>query len=122
MTATAIAAVLSGAPSTAHALATGADPLAAARAAGTILPGRRAGRGRGVVVHLAVSALWGVVLSAILPRRWTAAWGALAGLAIAGLDLGLIARRFPAIRALPPVPQVADHIAFGAIVGALLDD
>ena len=48
MTATAIAAVLSGAPSTAHALATGADPLAAARAAGPILPGGRPGRARGV--------------------------------------------------------------------------
>ena len=61
------------------------------------------------------------MLSAVLPRRRTTAWGALAGLAVAGLDLGVIARRFPAIRALPPVPQLADHIAFGAIVGALLD-
>jgi hypothetical protein len=114
--------VLSGAPSTIHALATGGDPLGAARAAGTLLPGRRTGIVRGLLAHAAVSAFWGAALAAVLPRRRPAAWGAVAGLAIAGLDLGLVARWFPAIRALPPVPQVADHVAFGAIVGALLDD
>ena len=46
--------------------------------------------------------------------------GALAGLAIAALDLGLVGRRFPRIRALPLVPQLADHAAFGAIAARLL--
>jgi hypothetical protein len=118
--ATAVAAVLSGAPSTVYALATGADPLAATRAAGAVLPGGRPGFGRGLAAHAVISTMWGVVLAAVLPTRRTAAWGAAAGLAIAGLDLGLLGRRFPAIRALPVAPQVADHVAFGAIVGALL--
>jgi hypothetical protein len=119
--ATATAALLSGVPSTVHALATGADPLAATRAAGTVLPGGRPGLVRGALSHVGISAFWGGVLAGVLPRRRTALWGAVAGLGIAGLDLGLIGRRFPAIRALPAIPQVADHVAFGAIVGALLD-
>jgi len=46
--------------------------------------------------------------------------GRLGGLGIAALDLGIAQRRFPAIAALPRAPQVADHVAFGAIVGAVL--
>ncbi|NUT55427.1 MAG: hypothetical protein HOQ03_05530, partial [Thermoleophilia bacterium] len=46
--------------------------------------------------------------------------GALAGLGIAALDLGLVGRRFARVRALPLGPQVADHVAFGAIAGRLL--
>jgi hypothetical protein len=42
------------------------------------------------------------------------------GLAIAALDLGLIARRFPRVRALPQGRQWADHVAFGLAVGAVL--
>lgn len=61
------------------------------------------------------------MLAAALPRRWTVAWGAFAGLAIGVLDLGVAARRFPAIAALPRGPQLADHVAFGSIVGAVLD-
>jgi hypothetical protein len=46
-------------------------------------------------------------------------WGVLGGLAIAAVDLGVIGRRRPAIRALPLLPQLADHALFGAVVGAL---
>jgi hypothetical protein len=46
--------------------------------------------------------------------------GAVAGLVIAAVDLGLLARWYPAIMALPQGPQVLDHVAFGAIVGGLL--
>jgi hypothetical protein len=42
------------------------------------------------------------------------------GLAIAALDLGIGGRLFPRIRALPPAPQVADHVAYGATVGYVL--
>ncbi len=42
--------------------------------------------------------------------------GAVAGLVIAALDLGVIGRRYPEIRALPRVPQVLDHVAFGVLV------
>jgi len=56
----------------------------------------------------------------VLPDRRTVALGAAAGLAIAALDLGVIGRRFPRIRALSQAPQVADHLAFGALVGAVV--
>jgi hypothetical protein len=121
----AVGAVLSGAPSTLHALATRADPLDATLAAGAmLLPGERHGMrlvAAAVPVHVAVSLGWGEVLAATLPRRHTVAWGAIAGLGIAALDLGVIARRwFPRVRALPQAPQVADHLAYGALVGAVL--
>jgi hypothetical protein len=120
----AVAGVLSGAPSTAHALATGRSPVDSVRAAGTLLLPDERGLGAlsaaGVVAHGAISLGWGVVLAAALPRRHAVAWGALAGLAIAGLDLGVLARRWPRIRALPTAPQVADHVAYGALVGLVL--
>lgn len=124
--AAAFAAVLSGAPSTAWAVATGDDPLAATVAAGSMaLPGRRARLPlmlAAAAVHGALSLGWTIVLSR-LPRRTVTA-GALAGLTIAALDLGVAhtARgpRWDAIRALPVLPQVADHIAFGALAAASL--
>jgi hypothetical protein len=119
----AVAGVLSGAPSTVHALATRRSPIDALRAAGTLLLADDAPptalTAAGVVAHGAISLGWGVVLAAVLPRRQEVVWGALAGVAIAGLDLGVLGRRWPRIRALPTVPQVADHVAFGALVGAV---
>lgn len=120
----AVAGVLSGAPSTVHALVTGRPPLDAARAAGTLLlpddaPPRRL-LVAGVVAHGTLSLGWGVTLSALLPRRGTAVWGAFAGLVIAAVDLGVFGRRRPRIRALPALPQVADHIAYGTLVGLVL--
>ena len=79
---------------------------------------RRALLAAAVPVHLCLSLGWAVVLDRAGlrgPRR-----GALAGLAIATLNLGLLGRAFPRIRALPIAPQVADHTAYGAIVGALI--
>ena len=120
----AVAAVLSGAPSTLHALITGADPLEATLAAGTlVLPHETHPLPLLAVAlpaHVAISLGWGVVLAVALPPRRTTAAGALAGLAIAALDLGVIGRRFPRIRALPTRPQVADHLAYGAVVGAVV--
>jgi hypothetical protein len=113
------AATLSGAPSTAYALATGRDPLEAALAAGAIVVGEDASRARrlaaAVPVHLAISIAWTVVLDRVLPRHGRVLTGAAAGLGIAALDLGVIGRRIPAIAALPVAPQIADHVAFGAI-------
>lgn len=120
----AVAALLSGAPSTLHALVTRASPLEATLAAGTLLAPRARRPAvlllAAVPVHLALSFGWALLLAAILPRRRTVAWGTLAGLAIAALDLGVIGRRYPRIRALAPVPQVLDHVAYGATVGAVL--
>jgi hypothetical protein len=119
-----VAGVLSGAPSTLHALATGRDPLEASLAAGTLLlrdeqrPARLLAAAS--VVHAALSLGWAVVLAAVLPRRRTVLAGAAAGLAIAALDLGLVGRRYERIRALAPVPQVLDHVAYGVTVGVVL--
>ena len=118
------AAVLSGMPSTAGALLRGGDPLEAAEAAGSILlPGERR-RGRlllaAVPVHLTLSFGWAWGIACVAPRGREVPFGAVAGLAIAGLDLGLIGRRFPRIRTLRPLPQVTDHLAFGLVVGCVL--
>ena len=116
------AAALSGIPSTAHALATGRDPLEAARAAGTILLPQETRPDRllaaAVPIHVGISLAWTIVLARAGVRG--AVRGGIAGLAIAGVDLGFAGRRFPRIRQLPLGPQLADHAAFGAIVGRLL--
>jgi hypothetical protein len=130
----AVAGVLSGLPSTAHALLTGRDPLEAARAAGNLLLPADARPAAllvaGGIAHAAVSLGWGTVLAVAVRRtsvRFLAApaAGVVAGAAIAAVDLGLLAhgpagRRWPLIRALPVGPQVADHLAFGAVAAAVL--
>lgn len=122
--AAAAAAILSGIPSTAHALATRTNPFASVRAAGSIVCHERASRATrfvaGLVVHAVISLGWTAVLAVVLPRRHAAAWGALAGAGIAALDLSIADRRFPAIAELPRGAQVADHVAFGAIAGHVL--
>lgn len=119
-----VAAVVSGVPSTVHGLATGRDVTEPTLAAGSLLL-PRARRplvlaAAAVPVHLTLSLGWAAVLARVLPRRRTVAWGALGGLAIAALDLGIAGRRFPRIRALPTAPQVADHLAYGLAVGWVL--
>ena len=120
----AVAAVLSGVPSTAHALATGINPLEASLAAGTLLLPREERASRllpaAIVAHGALSLGWALVLAATLPRRRTVAWSVAGGLAIAALDLGVVGRRYPRIRALALAPQVLDHVAFGATVGCVV--
>ncbi|MGH8945530.1 MAG: hypothetical protein ACRDVL_05220 [Acidimicrobiia bacterium] len=115
---------MSGVPSTLHALAGTGRPLEATMAAGSILlPNTKQPfllAAAAVPVHLSLSFGWALVLSVLLPRRGTVAWGALAGLGIAALDLGIIGRRFPRVRSLPLGAQVADHLVFGATVGLVL--
>jgi hypothetical protein len=53
----------------------------------------------------------------VLPVRNRIAWGVAAGAAIHLLDMELIGRRLPHVRDLPRLPQLADHLAFGALVG-----
>jgi hypothetical protein len=114
--------VLSGAPSTLHALATGRDPLEAALAAGSVLLPAETRRIRllaaAVPVHVALSLGWAVALDRAGVR--SARSGALAGLGIGAVDLTLAARFVPRIHALPLLPQLGDHAAYGAIVGHLL--
>jgi hypothetical protein len=119
------AGVLSGIPSTAFCLVTGREPLEATSAAGSILLRTEERKGllllAAVPVHAAISLVWANVLAAALPQRRTVMWGAVAGLAIALLDLGPLARPFPRITALPKAPQIADHIAVGVIAAASIE-
>jgi hypothetical protein len=116
------AAVVSGAPSTLHALATGRHPLEATLAAGSILLPGETQRTRllaaAVPVHLALSFGWTLALDRAGMRG--AGRGALAGLAIGVVDLSFAARVLPRIRALPLLPQLADHVAYGAVAGHVL--
>jgi hypothetical protein len=117
-------AALSGLPSTIVTLLRGEDLLDGARAAGAIvLPAEERTPVLLVVaapVHLALSIGWAAVLARALPRGREPLWGGVAGLGIAALDLGVIGRRIPAIRALPQGRQWADHVAFGLTVGIVL--
>ena len=124
---TVVAAALSGWPSTFHALRQGGVRSAAAyvgdatRAAGTLVPPGRASVWRGASAHLAISVACGEALARTLPRRRSVAWGAVGGLAIGAFNVGLIGRRFPAIRALPLLPQLADNVMFGIVFAAVAD-
>jgi hypothetical protein len=128
MLAAGFAAALSGAPSTLHAFIRRRNVRSAVvyvydttRAVGTLVPPGRPGFGRGVVVHVAISMLCGEALALTLPRHHPAAWGAAAGLMIGVVNVGVIGRSFPAIRALPLVPQLADNMMFGTVFAVMLD-
>jgi hypothetical protein len=125
----ALAAGLAGAacsaiPSTVWSLVKGDDLLDGGRAAGAmVLPHER----RTTVlliaaapVHLALSIGWAAVLAAALPRGREPAWGVVGAAAIATLDLAVIGRQIPSIRALPQGRQWADHAAYGLAVGLVL--
>jgi hypothetical protein len=106
--------VVSGLPSTLHAVLTGRPLTASVRAAGTLLG--RPTIVRGALAHAVISAFWSAVLVPALPERRRLAAGLAAGAAIHVLDLEVIGRRIPAMRALPRPAQLADHLAFGALV------
>jgi hypothetical protein len=115
-----LATVLSGIPSTLHALVTGGDPLEATRAAGAMIsmPGSIAAA---ALVHCSVSLFWATVLWLALPRSHTVLWALLASAAIALLDLRVIAPAyFPEVAALEFWTQFADHLMWGACVGLAL--
>jgi len=124
LTAGFVAATLSGLPSTFWSLAARRDPLEATLAAGAILLPSERRRSRlvaaAVPVHASLSLAWALGLARVLPRGRETAAGAVAGLGIAALNLGVVGRWFPRVRALPLLPQVADHVAFGATVGYVL--
>ena len=124
-----MAAVLSGAPSVVHALATERSLRGAARygveatrAIGALAPPGRPGLVRGAVMHGAISVAIAEALGLALPRECSIAWGAVAGLGVGALNLGVIARRwFPELAALPLGAQLADNAAFGAVFAAVAD-
>ena len=117
-----LATLLSGIPSTLYALATGGDPAAATRAAGAMLLPSQTGYGQLLVaaalVHGLVSLFWAVLLWIALPERHTTLWALAASVAIAFVDLRLVAPAFfPEVAALAFGPQLADHLMWGACVG-----
>lgn len=117
--------MVSGVPSTLHAVARGADVLEGTLAAGSVVLPRERRPGRLIVaagmLHLTLSFGWALVLAFALPRRRSLAWATVAAVAIAALDLGVVGRRFPRIRALPVLPQLADHLAYAWTVAVVLD-
>jgi hypothetical protein len=125
--ATAAASVLAGAPSLAVALSRGGvagawrDGMRATRAIGVLLPPARPNLVGGAVAHFAISAAAGELFGRLLPVRHSVAWGAAGGTVMGLVNVGLIGRRFPAIRALPFGRQVADNVAFGVIFAAVAD-
>jgi hypothetical protein len=120
----AVAGVLAGAPSTLHAALTGRPLTASTRAIAGLLGLDRASPSvqlvAGGAVHGALSIGWATVAAAALPRRHPVFAGAVAGVAVGVVDLGIGRRRAPAIRALPYWPQLVDHALFGAVTGAML--
>ena len=117
-------AAVSGLPSTVLTAATGGDMLASTRAVGRVVRPRPASGASlvlaGGAAHVAISLGWGVVLAAVLPRRHTTLAGAAAGVLIAAIDLGIIGHHLPSIHALDRKPQLLDHVAYGAVVGAVV--
>ena len=119
-----VAGLGSGIPSTAWALATGGDPMEATWAAGRMLrPGWEPGAplfAAAAVVHGTMCVVWTAVLTRFLPGGRELPAGIAAGLGIAVLDLGIAQGFFPSVAALATGPQVADHLAFGGLVGVVL--
>ncbi len=125
---TAAAAVLSAAPSALISVgrnrAVGpaiGDVLVATRAAGSLVPPGRLGLVRGSVAHLGVSLVCGELLARTLPQKHSVMWGAGAGLGIGVVNLRVIGRGCPQLRALPLMPQLADNVAFGALFALVAD-
>lgn len=119
------AAILSGIPSTLHAWGTGGDLLEATRAAGAMLISPASSDGAliasAALVHVAVTLFWAAILVFFLPDRHVIGWAVAASAAIAVLDLLVIAPLFfAAVDALPFGPQLADHLAWGAVAGFVL--
>ena len=121
----ACAAIVSAIPSTLYAWWTGGDVMEATRAAGAMLIASDSSDAElfsaAAVVHIFVSAFWSAVLTWLLPRERTMMWAIARARRIALLDLRVIAPLFfPEVYALPFWPQFADHLAFGATLGAVL--
>jgi hypothetical protein len=125
--ATVAAGLFGGAPSVAVALAQGGVSGAwrygvdAIGAVGSLVPPGRRSITAGIGAHSAISVAAGQVFGRFLPRRHSVLWGAGAGVAMGLVGVGIIGRRYPAIRALSLGPQVADNVAFGIIFAVVAD-
>ena len=112
-------------PSTVYLLVTGGDVFASVNALAAMVAGNELPVLRGVAVaaavHFALSFFWASVLVAFLPRRAPVFGALVASTIITFLDLKVIAPHyFAEAAALAFIPQLADHLAWGATVGAVL--
>ena len=119
------ATLLSGIPSTLHALLTGGDVTEATRAAGAMLVSPLSPLPRlflaAALTHAVVSLFWTAIFVMVLPLRHTLIGAVLAAALIALLDLRVIAPLFfPEVAALAFWPQFADHLMWGLSVGLAL--
>jgi hypothetical protein len=128
MRTTLVAAVLAGVagvvPSILHTIATGGDWLESINAVATMVKAENLTMGWRVsvatAIHFAISLMWASVLIAILPRRQPLLWASAAGVVIAVIDLLVLAPIFfTEIGSLSFWPQLADHVVWGASVGAV---
>ena len=120
-----VATALSGIPSTLYSAATGADIAEPTRAAGAMLVAANSSDLQlltaAAVVHIAVSFFWSGILILILPRTSITSACVLAASLIGVLDLRVIAPHFfPEVARLPFLPQMADHLMWGACLGLML--
>ncbi|MBW2279781.1 MAG: hypothetical protein JRG76_07165 [Deltaproteobacteria bacterium] len=120
-----LAGLVSGVPSTVYLLVTGGDLFASLDALVAMVTSRDLAMPYHVAVaagvHFAVSFGWAAVLVALVPRRAPVLGALAASVLIALVDLELIAPYFFAeVAALPFLPQLADHLAWGAVVGVVL--
>ena len=120
-----LAGLLGGIPSTVYLLVTGGDvfvsvnALVAMIAANELPVLHRVAVAAGI--HFALSLFWASVLVALIPRRAPVLGALVASVLITFLDLKVIAPRyFAEVAALTFIPQLADHLAWGAVVGAVL--
>ncbi len=74
----------------------------------------------GTVLRVGTAANWGVVMGRWLDVRHPVVHGAGAGVVLFGFEYGLLGRRRPLVRALPPLPQLADQLVFGVVTGVVL--
>ena len=119
------ATLLSGLPSTLYAFFRHEDISEAMRAAGAMLipsgSSMLALFEAATVVHVTVSFFWAALLVAVLPRRHVVIAAIAAAAAIGVLDLRVIAPlAFPEVAQLAFWPQMADHVMWGACLGAAL--
>lgn len=95
--------------------------LRATRAIATLVPSRRPSIALGVATRFGISIAVGQAFGRLLPRRRSTVWGAFGGAAVGLVGIGVVGRRFAAIRELPFGAQLADNIAFGIIFALVAD-
>jgi hypothetical protein len=119
-----IATLFSGIPSTLYAVLSGTDPWQAMRAAGAMLiPADSAFPlllMAAALVHCTISFLWAALLVLILPPEHVILSSLVSAALIGVFDLLIVGQLLDTIYALPFWPQMADHLLWGALLGAIL--